>query len=112
VHADNSGRHVSTKVKQSMKDHSLRTAPHPPYSPDLAPSDFFLFGYVKRALQRSKFQSADEVLKAVVRIFNQVPTDGLIATFHEWIKRLQEYIGNDEEYVESKLFWSQKLSLK
>jgi hypothetical protein len=25
----------------------MKQAPHPPYSPDLAPSDFFLFGYVK-----------------------------------------------------------------
>jgi hypothetical protein len=26
----------------------MKQAPHPPYSPDLAPSDCFLFGYVKR----------------------------------------------------------------
>jgi hypothetical protein len=49
-HADNARPHVSTRVKQEMEDHSLKTALHLPYCPDLAPSDFFLFGYVKRAL--------------------------------------------------------------
>jgi hypothetical protein len=39
-----------------MEDHTLRTPPHPPYSPDLAPSDFFLFGYVKTAPKDRSFK--------------------------------------------------------
>jgi hypothetical protein len=47
VHADNAKPHVAKRVKQFTDDNGLRTAPYPPYSPDLAPSDFFLFGHVK-----------------------------------------------------------------
>jgi hypothetical protein len=36
---------------------------HPPYSPDLAPSDFYMFGTMKEALKR-RF-SSDEVISAV-----------------------------------------------
>jgi histone-lysine N-methyltransferase SETMAR len=61
IHADNASPHVSTRVKQYMEERGLRTAPYPPYSPDLASSDFFLFGYVKRALQGSEFQTVEEL---------------------------------------------------
>jgi hypothetical protein len=41
VHADNATPHVAKRVKQYLEDNSLKSAPHPPYSPELAPSDFF-----------------------------------------------------------------------
>ncbi|XP_025162257.1 histone-lysine N-methyltransferase SETMAR-like [Harpegnathos saltator] len=36
--------------------------PHPPYSPDLAPSDFFLFADLKRMLAGKKFSTDEEVI--------------------------------------------------
>jgi hypothetical protein len=83
-----------------MEENGLRTAPHPPYSPDLAPSDFFLFGYVKRALQGSEFQTVEELLAPLVEILNAIPMAPLISTFHEWIRRLQKSLDTDGEYVE------------
>jgi hypothetical protein len=100
IHAANTRRDVSTRVKQYLEEHSLKTAPHPLYSPDRAPSDFFLFGSVKRALQGSEFQSVEELLAAVVAMFNAIPTETLISTFHEWIRRLQTSLDTDGEYVE------------
>jgi hypothetical protein len=94
-----------------MEDHSLRTAPYPFSSPNLASNDFF-FGYLKKSLHGSEFQSVEKLLEAVVRILNAIPTDTLIGTFHEWIKTLQAYIDNDGAYVEERVFQSQKLSLK
>jgi hypothetical protein len=82
-----------------MEEHGLRTALHPPYSPDRAPSDFFLFGYVKRALQRSEFQTVEELLARVIGILTEIPTETLISTFHEWIRRLQTCLDTDGEYV-------------
>jgi hypothetical protein len=55
VHADKTRPHVAKRVKQCLEDKNLKSAPHPPYSPDLAPSDFFLFGHVKRLLQGTEF---------------------------------------------------------
>jgi hypothetical protein len=43
----------------------MKTAPHPLYSPDLAPSDLFLFGYVKRKLMGHQ---AGNAAKLLVRI--------------------------------------------
>jgi hypothetical protein len=43
----------------------MKSAPHPPHSPDLAPSHFYLFGYVKRCLAGLSFEDADQLLAAV-----------------------------------------------
>jgi len=46
------------------KLHELRyeLLPHPPYSPDLAPSDYWLFADLKRMLQGKRFRSNEEVI--------------------------------------------------
>jgi hypothetical protein len=43
----------------------MKSALHPPYSPDLASSDFYLFGYVKRCLSGLSFEEADQLLAAI-----------------------------------------------
>jgi hypothetical protein len=57
VHLDNARDHIAQKCRTFSKGNGLRLAPHPPYSPDLAPSDFFLFGYVKERLKGMVFLS-------------------------------------------------------
>jgi histone-lysine N-methyltransferase SETMAR len=39
--------------------------PHPPYSPDLAPSDYHLFGSLKKHLDGKIFCNDDEVIQDV-----------------------------------------------
>ena len=36
--------------------------PHPPYSPDLAPSDYYLFADLKKMLQGKRFYFNEEVI--------------------------------------------------
>jgi hypothetical protein len=43
----------------------MKSALHPPYSPDFAPSDFYLFGHVKRCLADLSFEDAGQLLAAV-----------------------------------------------
>jgi hypothetical protein len=46
----------------TLLKNGLRLAPHPPYSPDFAPSDFLLFGYVKERLKGMALPSYEELL--------------------------------------------------
>jgi histone-lysine N-methyltransferase SETMAR len=55
VHADNARPHTTRLSTQYLNENRMKSAPHPPYSPDLVPSDFYLFGYVKRCLARLSF---------------------------------------------------------
>jgi histone-lysine N-methyltransferase SETMAR len=51
VHADNARPHTAKLSTQYFNENRMKSVPHPPYSADLAPSDFSLFGYVKRCPQ-------------------------------------------------------------
>ncbi|UYV80903.1 hypothetical protein LAZ67_19002139 [Cordylochernes scorpioides] len=46
LHHDNA--HTALKNSKFLQDHSTSVFPQPPYSPDLAPCDFFLFGKLKK----------------------------------------------------------------
>jgi hypothetical protein len=62
IHADNARAHTAHKRQTFCEENGLRLAPSPPYSPDLAPSNFFLFGYVKECLKGMVFPSYEELL--------------------------------------------------
>jgi histone-lysine N-methyltransferase SETMAR len=65
VHADNARAHTAQKCRTFCEENGLRLAPHPPYSSDLAPSNFFLFGYAKEPLKGMMFSSYEELLDAM-----------------------------------------------
>jgi hypothetical protein len=62
---------------------SMKQAPHPLYSPVLAPSDFFLFGYVKRKLMGYHAESADDLFGQVLLILGEIPLATLNGVFQE-----------------------------
>jgi hypothetical protein len=70
VHADNAGPYVAKCGTEHIDHNSLKRAPHPPYSPDFGPSDFYLFGSVKHQLQKYEFTEAAEFVSAVSEILN------------------------------------------
>jgi len=50
--------HTARSTVAAIQDLSFECLPHPPYSPDLAPSDFHVFGPLKRAIGSKSFRSA------------------------------------------------------
>ena len=52
---DNARPHVSYQTKDAIRRLGFECLPHPPYSPDLAPSDYWLFGEMKRPLRGIRF---------------------------------------------------------
>jgi hypothetical protein len=61
-------------------------------------------------LQGTEFQTVKELLDGVVRILADIPLETLMATFHEWLQRLQACIDGDGEYVEEIFFDSKNIS--
>ncbi|XP_047129544.1 histone-lysine N-methyltransferase SETMAR-like [Hydra vulgaris] len=49
--------HKSINTMLELNELGFELLPHPPYSPDLAPSDFFLFSDLKRMLASNKFKA-------------------------------------------------------
>jgi hypothetical protein len=54
---------------------------HPAYSPDFAPSDFFLFGSLKEKLIDFDCRSREHVKIAITSIFTEIDTETLVAIF-------------------------------
>ncbi|KAI6655367.1 hypothetical protein LOD99_2202 [Oopsacas minuta] len=48
--------HLSSKTMAAIDDLGFECLPHPPYSPDLAPNDCWLFGEMKRPLRGKRFE--------------------------------------------------------
>jgi histone-lysine N-methyltransferase SETMAR len=65
VYAHNAKAHTAQKCRTLYEENGLRLAPHPPYSSDLAPSDFILFGYVEERLKGMVLPSSEELLDAI-----------------------------------------------
>nr|KAF6387589.1 hypothetical protein mMyoMyo1_008067 [Myotis myotis] len=58
---DNTPSHTSKPVKDTLKDLAWEELTHPPYSPDLAPSDYHLFRSMGHALSEQHFKMYGEV---------------------------------------------------
>jgi histone-lysine N-methyltransferase SETMAR len=60
---DNPRPLTNLKTREAITKFGWTVLPHPPYSPDLAPSDFHLFGAVKN-VPGVKFKTDDDVITA------------------------------------------------
>jgi hypothetical protein len=55
----------------------------------LAPSDFFLLGYVKGKLMEYRAETSSELLVRIRVILAEIPRETLNAVFLKWMERLQ-----------------------
>ena len=72
--------------------------PHPPYSPDLAPSDFWLFGFLKPQLGTYSDEMSLHV--AVTGVLKKIPEEMYRKTFENWIERMKLCIKYRGDYFE------------
>jgi histone-lysine N-methyltransferase SETMAR len=65
LHHDNARQQCSAQTQDTMTSLKFTVVQHPPYSPDLAPSDFLLFPKFTETLKGQHFSSDAEVEAAV-----------------------------------------------
>ncbi len=92
LHFDNAKPHTAKIVQEYMRQNNMKRAPHPPYSPDIAPSDFYLFGYIKEKLKGIVFDSPQELFDRISEILGEISKDTLKKVFLNWRKRLLKVI--------------------
>ena len=69
---DNARPHTAAHTVDT-RDRKFGVLKHPPYGPDLAPSDFHFFGPVKEHLQGQKFADDNEVMEVVQSWLKAIP---------------------------------------
>jgi transposase len=88
IHMNNASPHRSKETLTSMKDFNFHAVPYPAFSLDLALSDFYLSGIIKRRLRGRSFQDTDELVEAVSEESSFIRPSELHAVFQNWEDRL------------------------
>lgn len=99
LHFDNAPSHNAKVVESFIAKTTFERIPHPPYSPDLAPSDFGLFGTVKDYFKGREFESEEELLSAINEFLTSKSKQFFKSLFENWEKRLKRCIDLDGDYV-------------
>jgi hypothetical protein len=86
---DNSIGHNGRKMTEIISDPKLQRLPYPAYSPDMSPCDFWIFRMLKEKMKDRAFQTVEEILEAVILIWNAVSFELLLSVFLNQIERLE-----------------------
>ncbi len=68
LHQDNAPAHNALMTQARLMETGINLLPHPAYSPDMAPSDYFLFPHLKRELRGRHFANLAALKGEVSRI--------------------------------------------
>ena len=87
---DNARVHTCKVAMDAVERNGYELIPHPAYSPDLAPIDFFQFPNLKTDICGLHFRSDEEVVTTVEEWVNGKDPDffssGMMALEHRWSK--------------------------
>jgi hypothetical protein len=100
LHMDNASLHRAGLTARNRAENRIKTSPHLAFSPDLGPSDFFLFGAPKGQLSGRTFESPDELVEAIREIASTIPWTTLETVFLEWEERLERCININSGHVD------------
>ncbi len=74
--------------------------PHPPYSPDLAPSDYFLFPEIKSHLRGIAYHNIDQVQAAANEVMCKIPVEKFEAALKDLPVRWAKCVKAGGDYFE------------
>ena len=97
---DNALAHRPHIAMDAATQNRFQILPHPPYSPDLAPSDYHLFRHLKKALRGRRFSTNQEVMDAVREWCDSQSAVFYLTGIRAPKDRLQKCIDIEGDYVE------------
>ena len=88
----------------------MHIVPQPPYSPDLAPCDFWLFPKLIRPLRGHRFDTIEEIQAESKKALKEIAEIEFNKCFDDWKKRWHkcnisggDYFQGDEIYFDKKI---------
>ncbi|CAK9827264.1 Histone-lysine N-methyltransferase SETMAR [Anthophora retusa] len=98
-HHDNARPHTSLVTRQKLIELGWDVLPHPPYSPDLAPSDFHLFRALQNSLRGITFNSDEAVNQHLVQFFADKDRSFYKRGIMKLPERWQKVIEQNGQYI-------------
>ncbi len=101
LHMDNASPHKSRLTCLRLLLTGMRTLTHPPYSPDLMQSDFWLYPCLKKGLKGWRFASLDDLEDTVDQEIAFIPSHEYLDCFtHKWPMRWARCVYRNGDYFE------------
>lgn len=97
---DNARPHTARVTHDLLVRFGWDVINHPPYSPDLAPSDFHLFTKLKEFLGGKRFSSDEEVKETVEKWLLEVERSVYDEGIKKLVPRMQKCVELAGDYVE------------
>ena len=98
-HQDNALVHNSILVTDYLTKMGIKTIPHPPYSPDIAPCDFWLFP----KLRGCRYETTEEMKEAATKVIDTVTREDFHEAFQKLLERYNKCIAAGGDYFEGGL---------
>jgi histone-lysine N-methyltransferase SETMAR len=95
---DGAKPHVHSNTSNFIESNGIIEINHPPYSPDLAPCDFWLFDHIKKQLE--DYTSSKALLKGITKVLENIPKKEYLKTFKKYVERLEFCIEAEGDYFE------------
>jgi len=73
LHHDNAPAHTALPSREFLATKRITVLEHPAFSPDLAPSDFFLFLKIKEILKGRHFDYTDDIRSDTTAALKAIP---------------------------------------
>ena len=78
----------------------IKTVPQPPYSPDFAPCDFWLFSKLKEKLRGCQYDTIEEMKEAVMKIIDMLTQEDFHGAFQKLLEWYNKCIAAGGDYFE------------
>ena len=88
LHHDNASAYTAAVTLDFLAASDVQLATHPPYSPDLAPCDWFLFLPVKKQLKGKQFQNAEDGRAFFEGVILYIPQSTWSGFTDNWFERM------------------------
>ena len=98
LHHDNTSAHTAAKTLNFLAENSVQLVSYSPYSPDLAPCDFFLFPNVKEKIRGIRFDSPEGARLAFQEAIWTLPEDRWHNCFDSWFHCMKLCIESSGKY--------------
>ena len=107
-HQDNAPVYNSILVTDYLSKMGIKTVPHPRYSPDLAPCDFYLLS----KLRGCRYETIEEMKEAGTKVIDMLTQEDVHGVFQKLLERYNKCIAAGGDYLEGDLSFKCVLSIK
>lgn len=96
---DNARPHIAKSTRQKLLQLGWEVLPQAPYSPDTAPTDYYLFRALSNNLRDNSFDDEEALRQYLGHFFDSKPKEFYANGIRSLPKRWQEIVDNDGAYI-------------